>query len=356
MWRKESSSKSALYINLCAAKRNLDEVYRDVRSEINAHKKMKSLFSKCDATSQVKRKFANMHFKDRDWEDAIEYYNEALCFAEKGSKCMGLAFANRSACFFNMKLFDQCLIDIELAKQNNYPKSLIPELEKRKLHCQKLIASGMHSQERRTLQLDFMENEQFPGMSNVIEISKSADGKHAVYASENIEVGKIVAIDKSFTKTLFMIYGWKCNICLSSNTNLVPCKKCTTAMFCNDCIDNDLHEFECGMKTSLYSNFNNYLMQELRTFFVAINLFENVEEMMNFAEQSISSDEFEIPNSLNDDRSKYRAFLKLVNNNTPESRDKHFAHIVFCVYKILLEIPKVNNNIFLFSMTFGVKF
>lgn len=362
MWQKESSSKSALYINLCAAKRNLDGVYQEVRSEINAHKKMKSLYLKCDITSQAKRKIANMHFKDRNWEDAIEYYNEALCFAEKGSKCMGIAFANRSACFFNLKLYDKCLIDIELAlaKESNCPKPLIPELEKRKLDCQKLIASLMYSQ-KWTPQLDFMKNEQFPGMGDVIEIAKSTNGKHAIYAKQNIEVGKIVAIDKGFTKTLFMIYGWKCNICLKSNTNLVPCKKCTTSMFCHNCNDNDLHEFECGMKTSIFSSFNNYLMQELRTFFVAMNLFENADEMMNFVEQSISSVEFEIPNSLKDDRSKYRAFLKLTNKNTPETQDKQFARIVFCVYKILLEIPKVNKNIFfyhfsLFIDIFGVKF
>ncbi|XP_055298559.1 uncharacterized protein LOC129566545 [Sitodiplosis mosellana] len=342
MWQKESTNKSALYINLCVekSKGNLDDIYQDLRAEINAHKKMKSLYAKCDEVSRKKRQKAKAYFDERNWEDAIDWYNEALCFAEKESKSVGLTFAYRSACFFNMRLYDRCLIDIQKAIENNCPKRLVPELKKRKLSCQKYITNGMQS-EQRTMQLDFMEDGRFPGMANVVEITKSADNKHAIIARQNIDVGQIVAIDKGFTKTLFTIYGWKCVICLKSKTNLVPCKRCTTAMFCHDC-DFNLHKYECGMKTSLYSNFNNHLMQELRTFFVAMNLFADATEMMEFVEQSIGSDQFEIPNTLRDDRSKYRAFLKLA-KNTAESKDVQFPQIVFGVYKILLEIPKVQT-------------
>lgn len=342
MWQKESTNKNALYINLCLfcekSKGNLNDVYQDLRTEINTHKKLKQLYTKCDEVSRMKRQIAKAYFEESNWDDAIDFYNEALCFAERGSTSIGLAFAYRSVCFFNMKRYNEMIIDIKLAIENNCPKSLIPELKQWILSCQKYIKNGMKSTER-PLQLDFMENEQFSGMANVVEISiDDDDNKYAVFARQNIDVGQIVAIDKGFTKTLFTIYGWKCNICLKSNTNLVPCKKCTTAMFCHDC-DNHLHKYECGMKTSLYSNFNNYLMQELRTFFVAMCLFANADEMMKFVAGCIGSDELE---AVNDDRSKYRAFLKLA-NNTAESKDVEFPRIVFGVYKILLEIPKVST-------------
>lgn len=351
MWQKESTNKNALYVNLCLVKkssRNLDDVYQDLRTEINVHKKLHQLYTKCDEVSRMKRQMAKAYFEERNWEDAIDLYNEALCFAERGSTSVGLTFARRSACFFNMKRYTECLIDIKLAAANNCPKRLIPELKQRRLSCEKCIENGWQSTER-PLQLDFMEDKQFKGMANVVEIAKrndddDDDNKYAVFARQNIDVGQIVAIDKGFTKTLFVIYGWKCNICLKSNTNLVPCQRCTTAMFCHDC-DNHLHKYECGMKTSLYSNFNNYLMQELRTFSVAMSLFANADEMMKFVEASIeASDEIE---ALNDDRSKYRAFLRLA-NNTAESKDAQFPRIVFGVYKILLEIPKV--------CTFSVEF
>lgn len=347
MWQKESKGKNALYINLCAVNglgKTLDGIYKDVRSEINAHKKMHTLSQKSNQTSQQKRRSAKLHFDERDWETAIDLYNESLCFAENGSSDLGLSYANRSACFFNMRMYAECLIDIDLAIENNCPKNLHDTLIARKNACKKNISNGLQVKQRE-LTLDFPADEKFPGISKAIAIEKDGKGNPMVVAKQNIDVGQIIAIDKGFMKTLFTIYGWKCNICLKSKTNLVPCKKCTTAMFCHGCEHNNLHQYECGMKTSLYSNYNNYLMQELRTFFIALDLFSTADEMMNFVEQSIGHGQTEVPESLQDDRSRYRTYLKMV-FNSPEAKDVQFAPIVFCLYKILLEIPKVNMHIF----------
>lgn len=338
MWQKESKHKNALYVNICAANgfgRRLNEIYHDVRSEINANKEIKSLYTKCDKTSKEKRKLGNNCFHDRDWFDAIDWFNESLCFAENGSSSLGFAYANRSACFFNLKMYGKCLVDIDLAKKNNYPKRLIPDLEERKSSCLKHIDEQSPDQNGIS-QLSLYEDGDFPGVSNSVQVEKFA-GKRSIVAKEDLHVGELIAVDKAFAKTSYTIYGWKCNICLKCHTNLVPCKKCTTAMFCHECEDNNLHKYECGMKTSLYSNYNNFLMQELRTFFVALDLFSSADEMMDFVEQSLAN---EMPVTFTNERSRYRAFLKLI-NRMPDADDEQFAPIVFCVYKILLEIPKV---------------
>lgn len=338
MWQKESKHKNALYVNICAAngsRNRLNEIYNDVRGEINANKEMKQYSMKCDKMSKTIRQSGNEYFHNRNWNDAIENFNESLCFATIGSPNMGFAYANRSACFFNLKLFDKCLVDIELAKRNNYPKHLFPELEKRKDSCLKHISEQQSTINNDAIQLNCSEDEHFHGMSSAIKMHTQS-GAHSMIAKQDIQVGEVVAFDKAFTKTLYTIYGWKCNICLKSNTNLVPCKKCTTAMFCHECEDNNLHKYECGLKTSVYSIYNNFLMLELRTFFVALNLFASADEMMMFVEQSLANG---MPVSVTDDRSKYRAFLNLINNITDS--DEQFPSIVFCVYKILLDIPKV---------------
>lgn len=338
MWQKEKKHKNALYVNICSmlgSRNRLNELYNDVRTEINANKEIKLLSLKCDKISREKRKLAIKYFHKREWYDAIEYFNESLCFAEIGSTNLGFAYANRSACFFNLKMFDECLIDIELARKYNYPKHLMTELEKRKLCCLQQISEQTQIT-KQTVQLNCNEDKRFPGMSSAIEVQIQADAR-SVVAKQDIAVGDVIAYDKAFTKTSYTIYGWKCNICLKTNSNLVPCKKCTTAMFCYDCEDNNLHKFECGIKTSLYSNYNNFLMQELRTFFVALNLFGSADEMMEFVERSRANG---MPKSFLDERSKYCAFLNLI-RDAPDTNDEQFAPIVFCVYKILLEIPKV---------------
>lgn len=345
LWQKESKHKNALYTNICVAngygKRRLNEIYHDVRAEINAHKEMKALYVKSNKVAKEKRKLGIECFYKRDWNDAIDWFNESLCFAENGSKHIGIAYADRSACFFNLKSYEKCLVDIELATGYSYQKPA--ELEKRKVSCLTQIASNRNQNDKcdnLQLQSHLSEHGHFTGASDTIEL-KMHDGRYSVAAKQDIDVGEIIAVDRAFTKTLFTIYGWKCNICLKSNSNLVPCKRCTTAMFCRECENNDLHQFECRMKTSKYSTFNNYLMRELRTFFVAMNLFETADQMMEFVEQSLADAEIPTTN-INDERLRYKLFLKIVdNNNHSQSDDDQFAQVVFCVYKILLEIPKV---------------
>lgn len=200
----------------------------------------------------------------------------------------------------------------------------------------------LHDQSETDLHLELAshlkEHGYFTGASDKIEL-KMQNGRNVIAARQAIDVGEVVAVDKAFTKTLFTIYGWKCQICLKSNTNLVPCKRCTTAMFCHECNENDLHKYECRMKTSKYSAYNNYLMHELRTFFVALNLFADADQMMEFVEQSLNNADTPITD-LSDDRSRYNAFLN-VKGNSSIVNDRQFIPIVFSVYKILLEIPKV---------------
>lgn len=348
LWQKESKHKNALYTNICVAngygKQQLNEIYHEVRAEINAHKEMKLLYFKSNKVAKEKRKLGINSFHSRDWSDAIDWFNESLCFAENGSKHIGIAYADRSACFFNLKSYEKCLIDIDLALSNNYQKPA--ELEKRKECCLAQIASNRNQNavcDNLQLQSFLSEHGYFTGASDTVEL-KMQDDRYSVAAKQDIDVGEIIAVDRAFTKTLYTIYGWKCNVCLKGGSNLVPCKRCTTAMFCRECEKNDLHEYECRMKTSQYSWYNNYLMRELRTFFVALNLFETVDQLMEFVDQSLTDAETPTRN-INDERLRYKTFLKMANNNTDlQTADDQFAQIVFCVYKILLDIPKVRTH------------
>lgn len=62
-----------------------------------------------------------------------------LCFAENDTENVALAYGNRSACNFGLKMYGKCLTDIELAINANYPDRLKSKLEKRKAECLKLV-------------------------------------------------------------------------------------------------------------------------------------------------------------------------------------------------------------------------
>lgn len=84
-------------------------------------KMLAEIMNKLNAKSDSLRTEGNKFFYEKSYHNAMLKYNESLCFAEANSETMGLAYANRSALYFEMKLFDNCLRNINLARQNKYP-------------------------------------------------------------------------------------------------------------------------------------------------------------------------------------------------------------------------------------------
>lgn len=341
LWRKESTQPGALYVDIFAekGKGRLERCYGD------ALKSGRSPPSKNDPIAETKRKMGDHFFAKHKWSDAMNMYNDSLYFSENGSiglNNMSLAYANRSACFFRSKLYKECLVDIELAKEAGYPVHLLPKLEKRKEECLRYIAEGAMVDDF-GLKLSYEPDDQFPCMANVLKLDRSADGENAVYAKEDIAVGQTIVVEKAFSTYLHQQYGWKCHICLKGNANLVPCKKCTLAMFCNDgCNGNFLHEFECGLKFTRDTQMNGIIMHEVRVVLMAIRMFSTVDELMEFVEQTTSSDRNELPENFADEKSRYRTFLKLP-VNSKSSDLEHFIFTTFCAYRTLLDIPKIKS-------------
>lgn len=81
-------------------------------------------------------------------------------------------------------------------------------------------------------------------------------------------------------------------------------------------------------------------MEVVRSVFMAIDLFPNVDDLVNFVEEAINSDPNEIPDTLSDTKSKHRAFLKLPFKKIPF--DDIYYGAAFAIYKTLLKIPKIN--------------
>lgn len=65
----------------------------------------------------------------------------------------------------------------------------------------------------------------------------------------------------------------------------------------------------------------------------------NVDELMNFVEQTIKSDPKEMPDTLSDERSQYKAFLKLP--VCEEYEYDHYSFVVYITYMTIFKIPKL---------------
>lgn len=331
LWKKEHNDDDACFVNLFYSEIheqnfiiNLKRNIRDV--EVNDQ-------SKNNEISSHFRDEGNKVFKKQQYQDAMEFYNLSLRFAEMETDNMSKAYANRSACFLHMQKYDECLIDINLAKNANYPPQLMRRLTERETDCMEKLKEKPHkNQAMREWKLSYPAKERFPGMANVLEVRYNDEyGRHIV-ATEDIDVGKTVLMEDAylFGEDQEINYSF-CDTCAKGENNLIPCPNCISVMFCNnECMGNNItHKLECGSKSE-----KNIIMQSI---LIAISTFDsNIEELMEFVGNVLADKTSNLPEQPIDHRSKYRFFLKSV--ALPEI---HIEDLTIDFYKMIMAMNKI---------------
>lgn len=338
LWKKENGIYKDICINAKCGKGEAEKNYKQVR---RGYKPLK----KDNAQATLFRNIADKMFETKNHLEMLEMYNGSLQHAEIGTATIGPIYANRSACFFNLKMYSKCLIDIELALAAGCSDSLKMKLQSRKDRCMKFIERNKESAIVEP-KLDFEANDRFPCLANVLQIEYNDEFGRMITATDDIPAGKIVLVEKVFMDMYSLENTKICCTCLKFYTNLVPCPKCTDVSFCKGkCEINPLHKIECGMRFNpLEPRNDSHLMNIFRSVVFVINMFPDVKNLIEFVEQSIDGDYMKtIPDQLIDDRAKYRAFLQLwYSNNFMES--KEFAIGVYSVYHMLMSVSSIRNK------------
>lgn len=336
LWQKQKG----IYENICENKNGnstIEEQYSSLKSMGWMKPEMKN-----NDKSKMCRNLGNMLFRSNSWFDAMECYNESLSQAENGTENISLAYANRSACFLNFGMYDKCLVDIELAKRAGYPAKSMPKLDQRKKECLEMMKK---SDQVPTIEatLDYESDKRFPCMANVLQIERNDEFGRMVTAKCDIPAGKIVLIEKAFMMSYINSKQRRCSTCLKSHTNLVPCKKCTLALFCSGkCEENRFHRYECGLRMSKEDHINHIQMDVYRSILTALEIFPNVKDLIRFVEEAVHPKNVtKIPEKLSDDSSKYEAFLQLWNSG---SEDRFNMLATYTVYRMLLNQPTIKKK------------
>lgn len=325
LWQKDANN---IYVNLCQEDIEL-RVFERARESFGSEIRP----TKSNDQAYKHRNAGNLFFSTNQWLDAIESYNTSLCFAEIHSEHMGLAYANRSACFLHLKMYDKCLADIRLAMQANYPQQLMPKLVRRKAVClEQIERNGQPSVFEP--ELSFEADEKFSCMANVLKIQQNEEFGRHIIATSDIGVGKVILKEEAFVPSACNKYKL-CDTCRKYNVNLIPCGGCTTVLFCaGPCEQNSYHRVQCGIKIVTQEFANDQQMQMLRSILMAVIEFPNTDDLMKFVEAAIGSDPREILDSMSDAKSKYRAFLKLMFDRRTTEKETFPTQILF-VYKTL---------------------
>lgn len=291
LWKKQDG----LYCDIFEGLRKNGHSFSDLLKTADAPRKN-------DAKSTLYRQKGNEQKSKENWYQAMVHYNDSLRYAENDSPNISLAYANRSLCFLKMEMYDKCIVDIDLAINANYPAEKRLKLEERRTFCLKRIDTTIQISGP---SMDFETNENYTGISNVLDLKYSKKyGRHVV-AKCDIDVGKTILTEESFGPAQLAEMGQSiiCNTCYRTTMNFIPCKRCTNTLFCSQsCADNNKHhELVCGKMPAKLTP-----AVDVTSVLFAIDLFENVDDLTKFVESVIKD-----KSGTKDEKSKYRMFLQL---------------------------------------------
>lgn len=248
-----------------------------------------NLFPKCiidvpktERSSIHYRNLGNERFQKSQDYIAWQFYNLSLLHAPSLSDHYVLALANRSAVFFSMKKFEECLKDIEKVLSLKHPEKIREKLCKRQSACREALADkstengvdngvDIASEIQQILVMKGPKDGKYLCASTKLKVvCNELMGRHVV-ATEDIKVGEIlVQEDPYFALLLQEQFLFSCNYCLSRNMNLLPCDSCVYVLYCSEkCKENawqEYHKIECLLMPMLIKmEFTKLELLALRT-------------------------------------------------------------------------------------------
>lgn len=341
LWRREP--RFDIFVDLLDPSLPYEHVYNQ-KIESAKHRFQGKQYEpvKSNVVSLGFRITGNEKFKGKEWRSAMEYYNQSILFAEDNSENMGIAYANRSACFSHMRKYSHCLKDIELARNNNYPERLKQKLDDREAECVDKLSDENNDRKEMEPTLSFEPDEKFPCMANVLEIKTNYKSARYVAAKCDIDVGQTVLAEVGFVYVFDANDRTLCLTCMRHMQNFIPCPKCTDAMFCDEnCLQsNAIHQIACGAAFYRIPGNVRYCAESV---LFAINAFKSVEHLMEFVQDQLTLPKTDMPKHCsNAMQMQYGLFLKL--DRMKHDMDRYQNILKYITYTLLMAIPTLKEK------------
>lgn len=175
---------------------------------------------------------ANDLYERRRYCEALLSYNHSLCYAVPKTRFALVGYAKRSLIYFDLKEYDLCLANIELAIENHNLDDEPVNFDDLKSECIELMKTHRPVPDEDPLnffRLSHPPNVKLPHLSECLELRVNEKfGRHLI-TTRDLAVGDIVAV----TDFSFIFFDKRarlhhCSQCTTSATklNLIPCTGC----------------------------------------------------------------------------------------------------------------------------------
>lgn len=339
LWEKE---KNNIYVDLLGS-----ESYPLTNLRLNR--------IKSDTISSKLRSSGNDKYHEKDIENAMYRYNESICFAQS-PKNLSLGYANRSSCFFALGMYNQSLIDIQLARDAGYPERLMAKLQKREDICKKSLEAHPQPTSNESLS-DFEPDCKLPSMGNSLIIEHNSKYGRLVAAKRDIDIGETLFVEEPYIDIVYNKYMKECSTCGRENQNFIPCQNCADTMYCSsECGKNNFHDVECDMTMHSVDHVGGESsLFLLRSIIIAINTYSTIHELMGAVQSFNAAASDELCQSIALPQKRYETFFKLSSvvskQRIVDYREKAFIIFHAIVHSsIRSNFPSTEEKRFLFHL------
>lgn len=184
---------------------------------------------KSDEKSEKFRNAGNLDFVARKYVDALINYNKSITFAET-KEVAALAYGNRSAVYFELMLFDECLQNIQLARESGYSADKLQKLNDREDKCKELLSESMDADKKdfwNCFKLSYPSNEKIPWLVDCVEMRWIRPFGRGIYAKQDLKAGDIICVEEPIVNYADGDNAYsRCYNCFKANAmNLIPCDR-----------------------------------------------------------------------------------------------------------------------------------
>lgn len=347
LWLKESDS----YIDIFAGAfhgNDTDAIKSEIDDLANNRQKKDNL------KSAKFRLEGNKFFLQAKYHSALEKYNQSLCYAENDTEKIALAYSNRSSCYLKLKLYKECLNDLELIKKSNYPFDISHKLKSRHAECNDILSNGNEESARinsQQISLSFDEHTKLAGVADCLKLEHNTEWGRHVVTTRSLNINETVMIERPFSFVGHDCSDSKynrCSHCYKALMNFIPCKNCVYSMFCNDeCLEaanNSRHKVECQLAKIEISNCEGNEKEfqlVLHTLCEINNAFETVEELIRTIESMIGGDSIETDGS--NIKSKKLEMILQLETNKDKQDSSDFKRLIRNTLKNYVAVMRVNE-------------
>lgn len=282
----------------------------------------------------------------KNYAKAMKKFNKSLKLAENDTDELGIAYANRSSCFFHMNMLAECMVDLKLARKSHYPSHLMPKLEKRIAQCSALMNKNQAKVkfDARESTLSFNEHKKFAGVAECLEIYTDSEYGRVVITNRDLEIGRTILVERpySIVPTEYMSMGRdRCINCFKELKNFVACENCITSRFCYDgCIDVSNHSLSCNLPIPKIDSESCQLVLEM--LFKTNEAFPDIDVLMETVESLLNGEEpTGLTNALHRD---FCSIFQLTTNHDKRTSDQiqKLRNTSAFIFTILMQIPDFN--------------